>query len=108
MAFTLTPSETFKHEVKTQFKTESGVWREESFVGIFKRTAEEDREERLRLGNRELLKLVMVGWDMKAHPTGESVEFNEANFAAFLSLSGPVRDTCIAYWNANVGSKVKN
>lgn len=108
MAFSLTPSETFKQEVKAQVKTESGAWREESFIGIFKRTHEDERERRLKLNNVELLREVMVGWDMKDLATREVVEFSEANFDAFLRLTGPVREACIAYWNGNVGSKTKN
>lgn len=108
MAFTLTPSETFKQEVKAQLKTEKGAWREESFVGIFKRTPDDEREARLKLSNKELLREVMVGWEMKAYPTGEDVEFNETNFEAFLLLTGAVREAVIAYWNASTGVKVKN
>lgn len=108
MAFALRPTETFRQEVKVQVKTEKGTWREESFVGIFKRTLEEDRERRLKLGNVDLLREVMVGWEMKDLETREDVEFTEANFEAFLQLTGAVREAAIAYWNGNVGSKVKN
>lgn len=108
MAFALRPSETFRQEVKVQVKTEKGTWREESFTGIFKRTKEEDRERLLKLSNVELLREVMVGWDMKDLETKEAVEFNEANFEAFLQLTGAVREASIAYWNGNVGSKTKN
>lgn len=108
MAFALTPSETFKQDVKVQVKTETGAWREESFVAIFKRTKEEDRKRLLGLENVPLLREVMVGWEMKDLQTKQEVDFNEDNFEAFLQLTGAVRESSVAYWNGNVGSKVKN
>lgn len=108
MAFCLTPSETFKQEVKVQTKTATGAWREESFVGVFKRTPEDDRERRLKLSNIELLREVLVDWEMKDLETREEVPFTESNFEAFLRLTGAVREASIAYWNGNVGAKQKN
>lgn len=105
--FILSPTETFKATVKVNVATPSGSWREESFVGVFKRTFEEQREELLRLTNVELLRRVMVGWEMQDE-TRAPVDFTEANFDAFLRLIGAVRETMLAYWAHNAGAKEKN
>ncbi|MDA8522308.1 hypothetical protein [Acidovorax sp. NCPPB 4044] len=105
--FILTPSETFKALVKVNVATPSGAWREESFTAIFRRSDEEQREELLELKNTELLKRVLVGWEM-VDEERKPVEFNEQNFAAFLRLIGACREAAKAYWQHNTGAKQKN
>lgn len=105
--FILAPTETFKATVKVNVATPSGRWREESFVGIFKRTQEDQRERLLAVSNTELIREVLTGWEMEDEQRAP-VEFNEQNKEAFLQLTGAVRETAITYWNHNVGAKVKN
>ncbi|WOI43786.1 hypothetical protein [Acidovorax sp. BLS4] len=105
--FILTPTETFKATVKVNVATPSGAWREESFVGVFKRSDEEQREELLELKNTELLKRVMVGWEM-VDEERKPVEFNDQNFGAFLRLIGACREAAKVYWQHNSGAKQKN
>lgn len=105
--FKLTQSETFKAPVKVNVATPSGAWREESFVGIFKRTDEDRREELIALKNTELVREVLVGWEM-VDESRAPVEFNEQNLEAFLKLTGAVRETTFTYWKHNVGAKEKN
>lgn len=105
--FKLTPTETFKAPVKVNVATPSGAWREESFIGIFKRTDEDNRERLLALKNTELLREVQVGWEM-VDEDRTPVEFNDQNFDAFLKLTGAVRETATVYWKHNVGAKEKN
>lgn len=105
--FTLVPQETFKATVTVNVATSTGAWKTESFVGTFQRTFEEDREELMALKNTDLLRRVMVGWDMKDADRSQ-VEFNDANFEAFLRLTGAVREAMLAYWNHNAGAKAKN
>lgn len=105
--FILTPTETFKATVKVQVATASGGWREESFVGIFLRSAEDEREELLALKNTELLRRKLTGWEM-VDENRNPVEFNEQNFNAFLQLTGAVREAATTYWKHNVGAKEKN
>lgn len=105
--FILEPTETFKAPVKVNVATQSGTWREESFVGIFKRSDEEQREELLELKNTELLKRVLVGWEM-VDEERKPVEFNDQNFGAFLLLIGACRETAKVYWQHNSGAKQKN
>lgn len=105
--FKLAQSETFKALIKVNVATPSGAWREESFTGIFKRTDEDRREELLALKFVELLREVLVGWEM-VDEARVPVEFNEQNLEAFLKLTGAVRETTQAYWKHNVGAKEKN
>lgn len=105
--FILAPTETFKAKVTVNVATPSGNWREESFTGIFKRTYEEDRKRLLERPNVELLREVLVGWEM-VDESRVPVEFNDQNFEAFLRLTGAVRETTVTYWQHNAGAKVKN
>ncbi len=105
--FKLAQSETFKALIKVNVATPSGAWREESFTGIFKRTDEDRREDLLALKFVELLREVLVGWEM-VDEARVPVEFNEQNLEAFLKLTGAVRETAQAYWKHNVGAKEKN
>lgn len=105
--FTLAPKETFKAPVKVNVATTSGAWREESFTAIFKRTDEENRERLLALKNTELLREVLLGWEM-VDESRAPVEFNEQNFEGLLKLTGAVRETAVVYWKHNVGAKEKN
>lgn len=105
--FILAPTETFKATVKVQVAMPKGGWREESFVAIFKRTFEEDREELIKLSNVELLRRVLTDWEM-VDENRAPVPFNEQNFEAFLRLTGAVRETMLVYWQHNVGAKEKN
>lgn len=105
--FKLTQTETFKATVKVNVALPSGGWREESFVGIFKRTPEARREELLALKNTELVREVLAGWEM-VDESRVPVEFNDQNLEAFLQLTGAVRETVLVYWKHNVGAKEKN
>ena len=105
--FNLAPTETFKHEVKVQTKTESGSWREESFVGVFVRTPEDRRMELNDKTYAKLVDEVLIGWEMKDLQR-LPVEFTPENKAAFLSIPAAVRETAVAYIGANAGAKVKN
>ena len=105
--FILAPTETFKATVKVNVATPSGTWREESFVGIFKRTTEEDRERLAGLKNTDLLREVLKGWEM-VDEKRQSVEFNEDNLEAFLQLIGACRAAAHVYWQHNTGAKEKN
>ena len=105
--FTLQPSETFKATVTVQVATETGGWKTETFTGIFKRTDDEQREELLALKNTDLMRRVMVGGEMKDDKR-QSVEFTDANFEAFLRLTGAVRESMLTYWQHNAGAKAKN
>lgn len=105
--FNLTPSETFKETVKIQTKTESGLWREESFTAVFKRSEEARRQE---LHNKPFCEVVdefLVGWDM-VDLQRKPVEFTPENKAAFLQIPAAVRETAITYLRTNAGAKEKN
>lgn len=104
--FELARKETFKEKVTVQVKTDSG-WREEHFIGIFKRTTTERQRELASMTFDEVLDEVMVGWemvDMQRNP----VDFTPDNLAAFKSLPGAAREAVLAFTNANIGAKQKN
>jgi hypothetical protein len=104
--FQLTQTPTFKATVKVNVSTPTG-WREESFVGIFRRTDETQREDLLALKFVDLLREVLCGWEMVDEHRAP-VEYTPENLEAFLRLTGAVRETANAYWKHNVGAKEKN
>lgn len=105
--FDLNPKETFKTTIKHQSPLPSGGWREETFVGEFLRTPEEEREELLKLTYVEVCEQKLVGWEM-VDLQRKPVEFTPENKAAFLRISGAVRETALKYFNVNAGIKEKN
>lgn len=105
--FILQPTETFKAPVKVMVATTSGAWREESFVGVFERTFEEERKALIELPNVDLVSRVLKDWEMKDEK-GVDVPFTPENKAAFLRLTGAVRETMLTYWQHNAGARQKN
>lgn len=104
--FTLVRNETFKEKVITQVKTDGG-WREEHFVGIFKRVDETRHRELLSVPFPEVVDEVLVGWEM-LNLERKPVEFNPQNLAALKALPGVSRDIVQAFIAANAGAKQKN
>lgn len=104
--FALARTETFKQKVTVQVKTDSG-WREEHFVGIFKRVDDDRQRELASLNFKDVVDEVLVGWEM-VDMERKPVEFTPENFAAFKGLPGAARETVVAFLNANGGAKQKN
>lgn len=107
MSFTLEPTEKFKATVTVNVVKPGGGWKQDSFQGEFLRTSEDLREELLALPNVDLVRRVLVGWEMKDE-AGNPVDFTPEHLTAFCRLTGAVRETTLAYWQHNVGAKVKN
>lgn len=107
MAFNLVQTEKFKATVTVNVAQPNGGWKQEGFQGEFLRTPEELREERLALPNVDLVRCVLVGWDMKDE-AGHAVDFTPEHLNAFCRLTGAVREATLVYWQHNVGSKAKN
>lgn len=104
--FSLARAETFKQKVTVQVKTDSG-WREEHFIGIFKRVNDERHREMFSLPFKEVLDEVMVGWEM-VDMERKPVEFTPEHYAAFISQPGNGREAVQAFLSANGGAKQKN
>ena len=107
MAFNLTPTETFKETVTVNVKQANGSWKQETFIGEFKRASEEDRKGLAALSDVDLVRDRLVGWKMKDEQKND-VPFTTENLDAFCKLTGAVRETVIAFWRANTGAREKN
>ncbi|WP_295852044.1 hypothetical protein [uncultured Xylophilus sp.] len=107
MAFNLAPTETFEETVTVNVKQKGGAWKQESFIGEFKRAEESDRERLLEMKHVDLVRDRLVGWKMKDDQRNE-VPFTPENLEALLSMTGAVREAAIAFWKANTGAKEKN
>ena len=104
--FELARKETFKEKVTVQVKTDSG-WREEHFIGIFKRVDDDRQRELSAMTFKEVVDEVLVDWDM-VDMQRKPVEFTPENLEALKSLPGAARDTVLTFFNANSGAKQKN
>ena len=107
MAFNLTPTETFKETVTVNVKQANGSWKQETFIGEFKRASEEDRKGLAALSDVDLVRDRLVGWKMKDEQKND-VPFTTENLDAFCKLTGAGRETVIAFWRANTGAREKN
>lgn len=104
--FELARNETFKEKVTVQVKTDSG-WREEHFIGIFKRVDDDRQRELASMNFKEVVDEVLIGWEM-VDMQRKPVEFTTENLEALKSLPGAARDTVLTFINANSGAKQKN
>ena len=105
--FCIDRSETFKQKVTVNVKTESGGWREEHFMGIFKRVDAERAKEIANMPFPQALDEVLVGWEM-VDLQRVPVEFCPENLAGFKILPDAPRETVLAFLRANGGAKEKN
>lgn len=104
--FELARKETFKEKVTVQVKTDNG-WREEHFIGIFKRVDDDRQRELASMNFKDVVDEVLIGWEMQDMQR-KPVEFTPENLAAFKSLPGAAREAVLAFMGANSGAKQKN
>ncbi|MEN2430720.1 hypothetical protein [Comamonas sp. F1-6] len=104
--FDLARKETFKEKVTVQVKTDSG-WREEHFIGIFKRVDDDRQRELASMTFKDVVDEVLVGWEMEDLQR-KPVEFTPDNLMALKALPGAAREVVLAFMSANSGAKQKN
>jgi hypothetical protein len=104
--FELARKETFKEKVTVQVKIDTG-WREEHFIGIFKRVDDERQRELASIPYKEVVDEVLLGWEM-VDMQRKPVEFTPERLEALKSLPGAARETVLAFMRANSGAKEKN
>ncbi|KQM79818.1 hypothetical protein [Xylophilus sp. Leaf220] len=107
MAFNLTPTETFKETVTVNVKQANGGWKQDSYIGEFKRASEEERKALAALSDVDLVRDRLVGWSMKDDNKND-VPFTPENLDALCSFTAAVRETAVTFWQANLGAKQKN
>ena len=110
MAFKLTQTPTFKTPVTVNIASDKGGFNKSTFVAEFKRkTCDELNDLRsLNLTNDELVRKVLVGWDMTDEDTGEAVPFNQATLGAVLAISSVPLACTLAFWESVNGARSKN
>lgn len=104
--FSIQRSPTFKQKVTVNVKTDNG-WREEHFIGIFKRLDGDHAKEIANMPFPQAVDEVLVGWEM-VDLERKPVEFNPENLAGFKCWSDATRETVMAFLKANGGAKEKN
>lgn len=110
MAFKRTQKPTFTTKVTVNIPNANGGFDKSTFVAEFKRLTADElvalRE--LGLSNEDVLRKVMVGWQMTDEDTGEEVPFNKAELEAALQILPTPHCTALAFWETVNGARSKN
>lgn len=106
--FRRTLKPTFSAPVVVKIPDDSGKLEANEFTAVFKRVSSSEREDLAALPHAELLRKVLVGWEMKDKDTGEDVPFNKAELDAALEITQFPMATAIAFWESLNGARSKN
>lgn len=110
MAFKRTLSPTFPAKVTVNVPAANGGFDKNTYTAIFKRV-NADEVQALRdsgLTNEELVRKVLVDWEMKDEDTGEDVPFNKAELEAALQILPFPLATALAFFESVNGARSKN
>jgi hypothetical protein len=110
MAFKRTQNPTFTAKVAVNIPNDKGGFDKSTYLGIFKRVSA-DEVTTLResgLSNEDLVRKVLVGWEMKDEDTGEDVPFNKAELEAALQILPFPLSTALAFFESVNGARSKN
>lgn len=110
MAFKRTLSPTFSTTVTVNVPNDKGGFDKSTFVGVFNRYSA-DELQALRdqnLNNRDLVRKVLVGWDMTDDATKAAVPFTPDELEACLQIEPTPLATALAFWETVNGARTKN
>jgi hypothetical protein len=110
MAFKMTQKPTFTTPVSVNVPNEKGGFDKNTFVAKFKRVSQDEAQElrELSLMPDELVRRVLVDWDLKDSETNEAVPFNSENLNALLQILPTPLATAVAFWETVNGARTKN
>lgn len=108
MAFKRAVSPTFMTKVTVNVPNDKGGHDKSTFMARFKRPSTEEQEELRPLKNEELVRRVLVGWDLTDADTGEVVPFSAEELEALLAISPTPLATALAFWESVNGARAKN
>lgn len=110
MAFKLTQTPTFTTKVTVNIPNVKGGFDKNTFMATFKRcTASELQALReSNMTNEELVRQVLLGWEMTDEDTSEDVPFSKATLEAALQIPPTPLATALAFFEGNNGARSKN
>jgi len=110
MAFKLTQNPTFTTPVTVNIANDKGGFDKSTFVGKFKRLSTKQVEELRQQGlsDEEVVRKVLVGWEMTDEATNEEVPFTPETLEAVLQIQPTPYATARAFFEAISGARAKN
>ncbi len=108
MAFKRAVTPTFSTKVTVNVPNDKGGHDKSTFTAKFRRLSTEEQEDARKLGNAELVRQVLVGWDLVDADTGEAVPFSAEELEALLAIAPTPLATALAFWETVNGARAKN
>lgn len=108
MYFKRTQSATFTTLVTVNIPNEKGGFDKNGFTARFKRTTNDETNALRTLKNEEVVRQILVGWDLKDADTKEDVPFSEAELNAILLIDPSALAIAQAFFESVNGARTKN
>lgn len=106
----MTAKPTFSAPVKVNVPNDQGSFDKNTFTAKFKRPSQEDAQA-LREQNlmpEDLVREMLVDWDMTDGDTNERVLFTRENLEAALQILPTPLALALAFWESVNGARTKN
>lgn len=108
MAFKRTTTRTFSAIVKVPVAREDGGYDMNTFKAVFEHATSDELEALRELGNSELVRRKLKGWELTDADTKEDVPFTPENLEAILLIPPSPMKICVAFWEQVNGARAKN
>lgn len=108
MAFKRAQKPTFTTLVTVNIPNDKGGFDKNTFTGVFRRIETDEREALAALSHADLVRSVLVNWDMTDDDTKEKVPFSGDELEAALKIPPTPLATSMAFWESINGARTKN
>lgn len=108
MAFKRTQKPTFTTLVTVNIANDKGGFDKSTFMAKFKRLPADELEALRPMRNSDVVRQVLVDWELKDAETGEQVPFNQDELEALLQIEPTPAATAMAFWESVNGARSKN
>lgn len=110
MAFKRTQEPTFSTPVTVNIPNKKGGFDKSTFMGHFKRLSDDELKalRELNLSNADVVRSMLVDWELQDEDTKEFVLFGKLELDALLQISPTPYATAQAFWEASNGARSKN
>lgn len=108
MAFKRTQAPTFTTLVTVNIPNDRNGFDKSTFLAKFRRPGMDELELLRPMRNEDVLRSVLVDWDLKDMETGQAVPFSTAEMEALLQIAPTPAATALAFWECVNGARSKN
>lgn len=108
MAFKRAQKPTFSTLVTVNIPNDKGGFDKNTFTGVFRRIEADEREALAALPHADVVRSVLVNWDLTDDDTKEPVPFTPAELEATLKILPTPMATALAFWECINGARSKN